>query len=122
MVDLIHPHVRNTILRDIAVRACYVEHEAQAVAIEIADAAKHDVSARSRWHPYSGDGLSPRVRTDFVLVSKMIADMIYGPANMVMARGRIARFMISSQYIAARFRWLQRNVSWLTSFQCRSRH
>jgi len=58
MVDLIHPHVRNTILRDIAVRACYVEHEAQAVAIEIADAAKHDVSARPRRCSYSNGGLS----------------------------------------------------------------
>jgi hypothetical protein len=51
------------------------------------------------------------VRTGLVLVTKMIADMICGPANMVMARGRIARFMISSQYTAAMFRWLQRIVS-----------
>jgi hypothetical protein len=58
MVDLIHPHVRDAILRHVAVRTCHVEHEAQAVAIEIADAAKHDVSAWSRWHPYSADGLS----------------------------------------------------------------
>src|SRR5918998_590226 len=60
MVDLIHPRVRNTILRDIPVRARYVEHEAQAVAIEIADAAEHDVSAWPRWHPYITDSLSPR--------------------------------------------------------------
>src|SRR5215207_5947302 len=60
MVDLIHPRVRNPILRDVAVRACHVEHEAQAVAIEIADAAKHDVSARPGRHLCSGDGLSPR--------------------------------------------------------------
>jgi hypothetical protein len=41
------------------------------------------------------------------LVTKMMADMIWGPANMVRARGKIARFMISSQYTAARFRCLQ---------------
>jgi|SRR5215212_11965655 len=49
MVDLIHTHVRNAILRDVAVRTCYVKHETQAVAIEIADAAKHDVSTWPRW-------------------------------------------------------------------------
>jgi hypothetical protein len=46
-----------------------------------------------------------------VLVTKMMADMIFGPASIVMARGRIARFMNFYQYIAAKFRWLQRNVS-----------
>lgn len=51
------------------------------------------------------------VRTGLEMVTKMIADMICGPSNIVMARGRIARFMISSQYTAAMFRWLQRIVS-----------
>src|SRR5215210_1913346 len=63
MVDLIHPYVRNAILHDVAVRAGNVEHEAKAVAIEIADAAKHDVSARSRRRSCS-DRL-PRGSTDF---------------------------------------------------------
>jgi uncharacterized membrane protein YfcA len=31
MVDLIHPHVRDAILHDVAVRACHVEHEAHRV-------------------------------------------------------------------------------------------
>jgi hypothetical protein len=96
--------VRNAILRDVAVRTCYDEHEAQTVAIEITYTAEHDVAAWPRWHSYSGHDRSPRVRTDFVLVTKMMADMICGPASMVMARGRIARFMIVYQYIAAKFR------------------
>jgi hypothetical protein len=47
------------------------------------------------------------IRTGFVLVTKMMADMICGPANMVMARGRIARFMFSTQYTGIRFTRLQ---------------
>jgi hypothetical protein len=31
-------------------------------------------------------------------VTKMIADMICGPAFIVMARGRMARFMVTSRY------------------------
>jgi hypothetical protein len=44
--------------------------------------------------------------TGFALVTKIMAKMICGPANMVRARGKIARFMISFQYIAVRFHWL----------------
>ena len=43
------------------------------------------------------------VRTGLTLVTHMMADMLCGPAIMVMARGRIARFIISSQYVAALF-------------------
>ena len=35
-------------------------------------------------------------RTGFALVTKIMVDMICGPANMVRARGKIARFMVSS--------------------------
>src|SRR5919106_748216 len=40
MVDLIHPHVRDAILRHVAVSACHLEHEAQAAAIVFAHATK----------------------------------------------------------------------------------
>ena len=46
--------------------------------------------------------------TGFALVTKIMAKMICGPANMVRARGKIARFMISFQYTAVKFHWLQR--------------
>ncbi|HYZ03841.1 MAG TPA: hypothetical protein VE691_02010 [Rubrobacter sp.] len=43
------------------------------------------------------------VRTGLTLVTNMMADMICGPASMVIARDRIAKFIISSQYTAALF-------------------
>jgi hypothetical protein len=43
------------------------------------------------------------VRTGLTLVTNMMADMICGPASMVIARGRIAKFIISYQYPAALF-------------------
>jgi hypothetical protein len=64
-------------------------------------------------HTADDDVYEPAVHVHPVayLWCKTLADMIYGLASMVMARGRIARFMISSQYTAAMFRWLQRIVS-----------
>jgi hypothetical protein len=64
-------------------------------------------------HTADDDVYEPAVHVHPVayLWCKTLADMIYGLASMVMARGRIARFMIPCQYTAARFRWLQRIVS-----------
>jgi hypothetical protein len=90
MVDLIHPHVRNPILRHVSVRACYVEHEAQTVAIEIADATKHDVSARPGRHLYSGDGLS-------LLVTRICA-----LPNSLRWAARPASFYLSQHYSTGR--------------------
>jgi hypothetical protein len=64
-------------------------------------------------HTVDDDVYEPAVHVHPVayLWCKTLADMIYGLASMVLARGRIARFMIPCQYTAARFRWLQRIVS-----------
>ena len=64
-------------------------------------------------HTADDDVYEPAVHVHPVayLWCKTLADMMYGLASMVMARGRIARFMIPCQYTAARFRWLQRIVS-----------
>jgi hypothetical protein len=49
-------------------------------------------------------------------VTKMIADMICGPAIIVMARGKISRFMGSSQSTAAISRGLLLHISATTGY------